>query len=1283
MKKALSVILSILMIITTISALPFSAQADYETYYVVGDSAEIFGTMWDASNSDNIMEPDGEGKYTKSYTVSKPYKKVMLKVYNNGVWHGDELGNNYAFKIKEAGTFTVSFDTSTNKIEVSGSVVGPVPLDYSSVYVVGNGSGSWLNGVAWEPGNSANKMTEISQDVWQIEYDDVPAGLSCVFKFAIDGSFATNFGGTVSASGVTENAIYNADDNISFTTTEVSNVSIILDLSDYDPKLKQGAKFTVTYGPDEPATYYDGELGAIYSPERTVIKYWAPQAKDVKIEFYDTIFTEPLAMQKLKDGGKWTGVWTYTLDGYTYGIAYDFIVDGVKCSDPYGKANTNADDGKTSIIPVSDITPYDWENDCHIFYDDGEASGVMYYLDIDSFMSNPNSGCSDMDRGKYYSLISTGTTVDNEGNIPTGMTFLDSYSDADSVCLDIANTDSQLMIPDCEYSYNTYDAGSTAEAVKIIIKELHDRGIAVYLAVDFSSVNSEIKDDMLTKYIIDTCTFWANEYHIDGFVLEKMISPENETALKAALDEIDSRFFLAGTSKNRLIKDDWLISVDETLPTVSPIPAYFVNGMSARTSLYNRYTLNMSDLQMTIATMCRGRLALKLGQEFGGFGASVDWSKLGSTCDTETGEPVFDHSYSYFRKLVEIRKAFAPLYSAKGTQQVKSSGNTVECNYTNAVEHEGEWEKLKVLINLYSNDRSFTNTDNWVVIAKEGTVDYNNGLDVINGTNISVPAKSAMILVDKASFDELNAPPPISYNITVCGTAVTSANAADVFGDGTVSFNPETNILTLNNANITTSDSFIYSINRDLNIELIGNNDITVTGYSNGIVFNRGAEESAKLSFTGSGTLNLGSESGKGIDLRGTMLVDGPSVNVHSTGIAISTTENSDIIVDSGSLNIKSDENYGIFNYIFGDNKGSIEVNGGTLTVESALGGTNIDDISFSGVEYNEGTDLSQSGKVSVGKHIHHTTKVPAKAATAEKAGNKEYYTCTCGKMFEDSQGTKEITEIPLVEFVHTLKKIPAKAATTEKEGNKEYYVCTCGKLYEDAAGTKEIKDSKSVVIPKIVLPPADAKLPTEKKTENTIKKTNTDKNDVSGAQIKQLMLKATAKNQTITLSWKKINGAQGYIIYGGPCGKDMKRLATVKNGKTVKKTFKKLKKGKYYKYMVVAYKKTADGNNRVICKSKSVHCCTDGGKKGNPISISVKKAKLTVKKGKTVKIQPTLKIKKKVDTHIAKFRYESSNTKIATVDKNGKVKGVKKGTATIYVYAQDGKCKTVKITVK
>ncbi len=217
---------------------------------------------------------------------------------------------------------------------------------------------------------------------------------------------------------------------------------------------------------------------------------------------------------------------------------------------------------------------------------------------------------------------------------------------------------------------------------------------------------------------------------------------------------------------------------------------------------------------------------------------------------------------------------------------------------------------------------------------------------------------------------------------------------------------------------------------------------------------------------------------------------------------------------------------------------------------------------------------------------------------------------------------------------------------------------------------------------PAPVLTPEEAAMPTEEKTEELIKKTNTDKKDVSGSAYAPLKLKATTKKTNITVSWKAVSGADGYIIYAAPCGNKLERAATVANPKAVKYTFKKLKKGKYYKYVVVAYKTTAAGN-RIMSKSKSVHCATPGGKKGNPTGIKLKKTKITLKKGKKTKIKATLQSKGKVATHIAKFRYESSNKKIATVDAKGNIKAKKKGTVTIYVYTQNGLCKTIKVKVK
>ena len=47
-----------------------------------------------------------------------------------------------------------------------------------------------------------------------------------------------------------------------------------------------------------------------------------------------------------------------------------------------------------------------------------------------------------------------------------------------------------------------------------------------------------------------------------------------------------------------------------------------------------------------------------------------------------------------------------------------------------------------------------------------------------------------------------------------------------------------------------------------------------------------------------------------------------------------------------------------------------------------------------------------------------------------------------------------------------------------------------------------------------------------------------------------------------------------------------------------------------------------------------------------------------------------------------ATVTWESDNKKVATVNKKGKIVGKSKGTCSVYVYIQNGKCATVKVKV-
>ena len=90
----------------------------------------------------------------------------------------------------------------------------------------------------------------------------------------------------------------------------------------------------------------------------------------------------------------------------------------------------------------------------------------------------------------------------------------------------------------------------------------------------------------------------------------------------------------------------------------------------------------------------------------------------------------------------------------------------------------------------------------------------------------------------------------------------------------------------------------------------------------------------------------------------------------------------------------------------------------------------------------------------------HSMVKTEAVAPTCTESGNNEYYTCsTCGKVYKDEQGDAETTaeaEV-LPALGHTMEKTEAVAPTHTAGGNNAYYTCrTCGKVFQDAQGTRE-----------------------------------------------------------------------------------------------------------------------------------------------------------------------------------------------------------------------------------
>ena len=259
-KKALSLVVSLMLMVTSLSFAAISVSAA-DTTYVVAGAEELCGVLWKGSPEDapaNVMTDNGDGTYTKVFTNVQPASGLTLKVVENGAdgsqnWIGDATGNNITFNVTAASDVTVKFDSSTKEITVTGDGVQFVTnLDIKSINAVGNGDPeedeAWLNGAAWDP--AANPMTEVSEKVYEITFKNVSKFDNYQVKFAANGGWTDSWGGAAlnftPESGVEFDAAYNGENLTVNVPYEFADVTLKLDLTNFDYATKAGAKATVT-----------------------------------------------------------------------------------------------------------------------------------------------------------------------------------------------------------------------------------------------------------------------------------------------------------------------------------------------------------------------------------------------------------------------------------------------------------------------------------------------------------------------------------------------------------------------------------------------------------------------------------------------------------------------------------------------------------------------------------------------------------------------------------------------------------------------------------------------------------------------------------------------------------------------------------------------------------------------------------------------------------------------------------------------------------------------------
>ncbi len=122
---------------------------------------------------------------------------------------------------------------------------------------------------------------------------------------------------------------------------------------------------------------------------------------------------------------------------------------------------------------------------------------------------------------------------------------------------------------------------------------------------------------------------------------------------------------------------------------------------------------------------------------------------------------------SYYQGLIEIRKNFKPFRDPTKTSAEKitfaeADDGVVAYTLENSLTKGKEWSYAAVLFNASDSEKSVTlkqsgNTqlpEKWEIIADRTQAGLK-GLGEVEGNTVTIPAKSAMVMVDKESFDSL------------------------------------------------------------------------------------------------------------------------------------------------------------------------------------------------------------------------------------------------------------------------------------------------------------------------------------------------------------------------------------------------------------------------------------------------------------------------------------------------------------------------------------------------
>ena len=313
---------------------------------------------------------------------------------------------------------------------------------------------------------------------------------------------------------------------------------------------------------------YDGDdLGAIINGDKTTFKVWAPTASKVVLNLF-TSGHEGSAYKSVDMVKGDRGVWSYT-ESCGHGTYYTYTVTTSvgtqEAVDPYAKA-AGLNGNRGMVVDLSRTNPEGWGEDNFATGIKTYSDAVIWEVHVRDFS---NKIASSNYKGKYLAFTERGLvnefgqSIGVDYLVNLGITHVHLLPVYDYATVDEANPDSQFNwgydpknynVPEGSYSTNPYDGEVRIKEYKQMVQALHAAGIGVvmdmvynhtydanssfnkivpyyyyrYTATGANSSASGCGNDtaseryMFGKFMVDSVSYWAEEYDLDGFRFDLM-----------------------------------------------------------------------------------------------------------------------------------------------------------------------------------------------------------------------------------------------------------------------------------------------------------------------------------------------------------------------------------------------------------------------------------------------------------------------------------------------------------------------------------------------------------------------------------------------------------------------------------------------------------------------------------------------------------------------------------------------------------------------------------------